>query len=142
MEKQGGQQNSPAAEQAPAPAASRAEKTKDKNNESTEKRIDAIGWSLFFILIGGLLLMPENYIYEGIGLIILGLIIFGVQLAKYIKKIKTSLIMIVLGLLSITFGIIAMFSIDLPVFSIALIVIGIGIFINTILNKGREYQEE
>jgi hypothetical protein len=108
---------------------------------ATEKYIDAIGWSLFFLLIGLVLLVPQDNLYEGVGVIIFGFIILGVQIAKFIKKIKTSAIMIIIGLLALAFGVIALLGVEMPTTSIALIVIGFGILLNSILNRSRMKEE-
>ena len=55
--------------------------TQDKKLDPKKKilnaRIDAIGWALFFIMIGILLLMPEGRIPETSCLIGAGLIMLG-----------------------------------------------------------------
>ncbi|MFC1501963.1 hypothetical protein ACFL6A_00955 [bacterium] len=42
-----------------------------------EQRLDAIGWGLFLIMIGGLWMVPEGSLPEGTWLIGTEIIIFG-----------------------------------------------------------------
>ena len=83
------------------------------------KRLETIGWALFLIMIGGIGLVPKAQVPEGLWSIGVGLIMLGLNAARYYYKIKMSGFTIVLGT-----GIGELMGADLPVFAILLILIG------------------
>ena len=109
------------------------------NNESKEqiigKRIDAIGWALFFIMIGGIGLAPKESIPGGAWLIGVGLIMLGNNAARYLSGLKVVGFTIVLGLIALGIGLIIMLGLDLPVFPILLVIVGLSIILGPLLKN-------
>ena len=69
------------------------EQSKTKLNEqkkSLDKRLDALGWGLFLIMIGCLWLIPEESVPEGTWLIGAGVIILVLIGIRYLYGIKIS----------------------------------------------------
>lgn len=106
---------------------------KETREQAIGKRIDAIGWALFFIMIGGIGLAPKESIPEGTWLIGVGLIMLGNNAVRYLSGLKMINFTMLLGLLALGIGISVMFGIDLPVFPILLILVGVSIIIGPLL---------
>ncbi len=88
------------------------------------RRLEGIGWALFLILIGGLLLLPEGMVPEGTWLAGAGLIMIGMNIVRHFHGVRISSFTAVLGLVALAIGIGAIVGIDLPVFAILLAAIG------------------
>ena len=58
-------------------------KIKILKNKVWRKKIDAIGWALFLIMIGCLWLMPKGSVPEGTWLVGTALIIFGSSIIRH-----------------------------------------------------------
>ena len=102
------------------------------------KRLETVGWAFFLIMIGGLALIPDSTLPEGIWLIGVGLIMLGLNAARYYYGIKMSGFTLFLGTLALLSGIGDMLGLDLPVFPILLILIGASIIIRPMLEKDLE----
>jgi len=105
---------------------------KDLNN-----RLEAIGWGLFLIMIGGLWLVPDAMVPAGSWLIGVGLIMLGLNVARYFFGIKLSWFTIILGFLALASGLGDFLGFDLPLVPIVLILIGLSIIFNLIFERKR-----
>ena len=96
------------------------------------KRITTIGWGLFFIWLGFVLM-----INAGSGLILLGVGIISLcmQVARKYSGFDSDGFWIVVGILFVVVGIWEMFDIKMPLMSVLLVVIG-GVFLVSAL-KGK-----
>ena len=103
----------------------------DEDAEALNKRLEMIGWGLFLIMIGGLMLVPEQYVPEGLWLVGAGLIMLGLNAARYFYHLPLSWFTIILGLLALASGAGDLVGIDLPVFPILLILIGAHILLKS-----------
>jgi hypothetical protein len=97
--------------------------------EALNKRLEAIGWGLFLIIIGALWLIPDEPVPDGTWLIVAGLIMLGVNAVRYLNDIKLSGASVLLGLLALVFGVGELIGLDLPFVAILLIVFGAGIIL-------------
>ena len=104
-----------------------------EENKALDKRLDAIGWGLFLVMVGGLWLMPEGWVPEGAWLVGAGVIILGLNAVRYLNNIKVSGFWNFLGALALLSGITTFLGVDLPVFPILLILFGAGIIINILV---------
>ena len=95
---------------------------KDKLNQ----RYEAIGWALFLIMLGGIGLVPDALVPEGTWLVGVGLIMLGLNLARYLSDIPLSSGTLFLGSLALIAGIASVLGADLPIFPIALILLGLS----------------
>ncbi len=100
-----------------------------------DRRIESIGWALFFIWSGVLLIAPHGYFPEGSWLIGTGLIIVVSMGIRYLYGIRINGFWLVLGLLALSFGISEFFRLDLPVFPILLIIGGVVIVYIALFRK-------
>lgn len=103
----------------------------DEDAEALNKRLEMIGWGLFLIMIGGLMLVPEQVVPEGLWLVGAGLIMLGLNAARYFYHLPLSWFTIILGLLALASGAGDLVGIDLPVFPILLILIGAHILLKS-----------
>ena len=100
--------------------------------KTLNKRYEAVAWGAMFILLGGLSLIPgeQNDVFVlGIGVILLGL-----NLARYLSKIPMNGVTIALGIMAFLLGMVALLRpvlnlprFELPLFPVLLIAIGVVI---------------
>ena len=69
------------------------------------KRLEAIGWGLFLIMLGGFTLVPRTVVHEGAWSIGVGLIMLGLNGARYFYGIRMSAFTTFLGILSLITGV-------------------------------------
>ena len=98
----------------------------DSEKRALNQRFEAIGWALFLIMLGGIGLVPNDVVPEGTWLIGVGLIMLGLNLARYLSNIPMSMSTLFLGSLVLIGGIGSVFGLELPIFSIALILLGLS----------------
>ena len=98
------------------------------------KRITTIGWGLFFIWLGLVLMIKA-----GSGLILLGVgvISLGMQVARKYSGLDSDGFWIVVGILFVIVGIWEMFEISMPLMSVFLVVIGAVLLVSALKGKGR-----
>ena len=100
--------------------------------KTLNKRYEAVAWGAMFILLGGLSLIPgeQNDVFVlGIGVILLGL-----NLARYLSKIPMNGVTIALGIMAFLLGMVVLLRpvlnlprFELPLFPVLLIAIGVAI---------------
>ena len=105
-----------------------------KDRKTLDKRYEAIAWGAGFIWVGILGLIPGEQ--NSIGVLSIGLILLGLNLARYLSKIPTNGFTTVLGILTSGLGLVVLlrpvlniprFEVDF--FPLLLIVIGLYILI-------------
>ena len=101
----------------------------DESKEALNKRLEAIGWGLFLIIIGALWLIPDERVPDGTWLIAAGVIMLGVNAVRYLNGIKMSWSSLLLGILAVLFGVGEFVGLDLPFVAILLIVFGAGVIL-------------
>ena len=99
----------------------------DDKKQSLDKRLDAIGWGLFLIMIGGFWLAPDGSVPEGTWLIGTGIIILALMGIRALYGIKLNRFWLVLGFLALAFGVSSVYGINIPVLPILIILIGLSI---------------
>lgn len=70
------------------------------------KKLETAGWGFFLIMAGGFALVPEALIPKGLWSVGFGLILLGLNAARYYNGIRMSGFTTFLGLLSVIGGII------------------------------------
>lgn len=96
----------------------------DPDKAALNKRLENVAWGLFLIMLGGFALVPDEVIPKGLWSIGIGLIMLGLNLARYIKKIKMSGFTTVLGILSLVGGILELLGITNIEGAMLLIILG------------------
>ena len=75
-----------------------------KQKAALNKRLETIAWGLFLIMLGGFMYVPETTISKGVWSIGVGLIMLGLNVVRYTRKIRMSGFTTVLGILSLIAG--------------------------------------
>ena len=107
----------------------------DSPKAGINKRLETIGWALFFIMIGGLMLVPDGRVPSEAWLIGVGVIMLGVNLARRFIGIQVDKCGVVVGILALVFGVSGSFGLELPIFPILLTLIGVNIIRNILFKK-------
>ena len=68
------------------------------------KRLEAAAWGLFLIMVGGFMFVPQNQIPQGLWSIGIGVIMLGLNAARYFYGIRMSGFTTFLGILSLLGG--------------------------------------
>jgi hypothetical protein len=77
---------------------------KDPEKAALNKRLETAFWGLFLILLGGQWLMPKSAIPNGVWSIGVGVILLGLNAARYFSHIRMSGFTTFLGILSLVGG--------------------------------------
>ena len=77
----------------------------DTEKAALNKRLETAFWGLFLIMLGGWALIPDETIPKGAWSIGVGLIMLGLNAARYFNKIRMSGFTTILGILSLLGGI-------------------------------------
>lgn len=96
----------------------------DQDKAALNKRLETAAWGLFLIMVGGFMYVPETTISKGIWSIGVGLIMLGLNLVRYIYKIRMSGFTTVLGLLSLVAGALQVMGIVAMEGAVLLIILG------------------
>jgi len=87
------------------------------------KRLETIGWGLFFIMLGGFAFVPHELVAKGLWSIGVGVIMLGLNITRYFFKIKMSGFTTFLGVISLLSGVtqlLGMHNLDAPILLIIL----------------------
>ena len=91
------------------------EVTQDPDKVALNKRLESIGWGCFLILWAGSMfwkqIAPGSPLPEGLWSIGVGLIFLGLNLARYLNKIRMSGFTTFLGILSVVGGVVQLFGV-------------------------------
>lgn len=79
--------------------------TIDPQKAALNKRLEAVAWGLFLIMLGGFALVPDATIPKGLWSIGVGVIMLGLNAARYFYKIRMSGFTTFLGILAVIGGI-------------------------------------
>jgi hypothetical protein len=109
----------------------------DGAKKELDKRFEWIGWGLFLIMIGGLALVPDSWVPEGMWLVGTGLIMLGLNAVRYVNGIRMSGFTLVLGLIALGSGLSDAVGGDLPVIPLVLIAIGAYIIYRVVGQRDR-----
>jgi uncharacterized membrane protein len=96
----------------------------DKDKAALNKRLENIAWGLFLIMLGGFALVPGEIVPKGLWSIGVGLIMLGLNLARYLKKIKMSGFTTVLGIISLIGGLLELLGVTNIEGALLLIILG------------------
>ena len=119
-----------------APAA-QPQRIQDPEKAALNKRLETIGWGCFLIMLGGFIFVPHDAVAKGLWSIGVGVIMLGLNAARYFYKIKMSGFTTVLGILALLGGIAELLgkvSLEGP---LLLIILGAYLIIKPWLEKRR-----
>jgi hypothetical protein len=96
------------------------------------KRLDAVGWGLFFVWVGIAFLADFDV---GVGLLGVGIIILGEQAARKYCDLKLEGFWVVVGLLFVVGGLWELFEAEVGLVPILLIVVGLALLVSAAFGK-------
>jgi hypothetical protein len=97
------------------------------------KKLDAVGWGLFFIWIGIAFLADVGI---GVALLGVGIIVLGEQVVRRYFSLKLEWFWLVVGLLLLAGGLWELLKLELPLVPLLLIIVGLVWLISAIWGKG------
>jgi hypothetical protein len=103
--------------------------TQDPTKQALDQQLERVGWGLFLIMIGGLAFLPS--VPSGTWLVGVGLIMLGVNAARYANGIPMSNFTLVLGAIALLSGLGSMTGLNIPVWPLLLILIGTNIIVKS-----------
>jgi hypothetical protein len=113
----------------------RKEAILDEEKAALNKRLETIAWGLFLIMLGGFLLVPHEIIAGGFWSIGVGVIMLGLNLARYFFEIKMSGFTTVLGIISLVSGVLQVAGMDFLEGAIFLIILGAYVLLKPWFDK-------
>lgn len=102
------------------------------------KRLESISWGLFLIMIGGIWLVPDAWVPDGTWLIGVGLIMLGLNAARYFSGIAISAFTALLGAVALLIGLGDVTGVELPLFPILLIILGLYLLFKVLTRQAAE----
>src|SRR4030043_671200 len=109
----------------------------DLEKKALNKRLESVAWGLFLIMLGGFALVPDNTIRKGVWSIGIGVIMLGLNAARYFYKIKMSGFTTILGILALAGGIAELLGITSLDAALLLIILGAYLIIKPWFDKRR-----
>lgn len=101
------------------------------DKRALDRQLERLGWALFLIMLGGLWLIPN--VPGGVWLVGVGLIMLGLNVARYFNGIRMHTFTSVLGAAALLLGVADLLGWGLPVLPILLIVIGASIVFGVVV---------
>jgi len=98
--------------------------TPDPEKVALNKQLETIGWGCFLVMLGGFMFIPDTVVSKGFWSIGIGLIMLGLNLARYMNKIRMSGFTTFLGILSLITGVIQLIGLVTDEGAILLIILG------------------
>ena len=96
------------------------------------KKLTAVGWGLFFIWLGVVLLFNADV---GMILIGVGAITLGMQVARKYLELESDGFWVVVGIIFILVGVWKMLDVRLPIMAVLLIVVGAALLVSALKGK-------
>ena len=96
----------------------------DPAKAALNKRLESIAWGLFLVMLGGFMFVPEEIVKGGWWSIGVGLIMLGLNAARYFNGLRMSGFTTFLGLLSIVGGALTLAGLEGADGAILLIILG------------------
>ncbi|HUW09741.1 MAG TPA: hypothetical protein VM537_08425 [Anaerolineae bacterium] len=96
----------------------------NEEKAALNKRLETIGWGCFLIMFGGFMFVPESLIASGWWSIGVGIIMLGLNVARYFYKIKMSGFTTFLGIVSLVGGVLQLLGMDSLEGAILIIILG------------------
>jgi hypothetical protein len=107
----------------------------NEEKAALNKRMEAIAWGLFLIMLGGFAFVPKEMVPKGAWSVGIGLIMLGLNLARYLNKIKMSGFTTVVGVIALVGGIVQLLGFHQLEDAILLIILGVYIIFKPFFDK-------
>ncbi len=103
--------------------------------QSLDRRLEAIGWALLLIFTGGIWLAPDGLVPSGTWLVGVGLILLGLNVVRYTNSIPMKGLSSILGIVALVTGLGAFLGLHMPFWPILLILIGAYVMVRSLLAR-------
>jgi hypothetical protein len=113
------------------------QKVQGDDNAALNKRLEGIGWGLFLIMLGGFALVSHDLVPKGLWSIGVGVIMLGLNAARYLLHIKLSGFTTVLGIIALISGGLELLGRNNLGGAILLIVLGLYLLVKPWFDKQR-----
>lgn len=107
----------------------------DPEKVALNKRLESIGWACFLIMLGGFLLVPHTVVARGLWSIGVGLIMLGLNAARYFYHIRMSGFTTFLGVISLIGGVLQLLGWDAIEGAFLLIILGAFLLVKPWFDK-------
>jgi hypothetical protein len=114
-----------------------AQVAQDPEKAALNKRLETVAWGLFLIMLGGFALVPDETIPKGVWSISIGVIMLGLNAARYFYKVRMSGFTTVLGILALLGGITELLGFTSLEGGLLLIILGAYLIIKPWFEKQR-----
>ena len=107
--------------------------TQPETDESRREvnRLDSIGWGLFLVMTGGLLLF-SSFVPSGTWLIGTGILLLALNAVRHFRGLGFSLFTLILGALALAAGLADLAHVGFPIFAVALVAFGVAVLVKPI----------
>lgn len=110
--------------------------SKRKNRSAIEKRYSNIGWAIFLILAGSVMLLPHMLVPEGFLWIAAGVIMLAYRSAVAARGIEAPIALVFAGIAFVAIGISEFVDFDIDVFPLLLIIGGVVLLGRAMATRG------
>ncbi len=107
-----------------APKAKEIEPLVDPAREALNKRLETVAWGCFLIMLGGFMFVPEEIVGGGWWSIGVGLIMLGLNAARYLNRLRMSGFTTFLGIVSVIGGVLSLVGVTGVDGAVMIIVLG------------------
>ena len=108
--------------------------TTNADTPNLAHRLDVLGWGIFFLMTGVLMLFPS--LPEGIWLVGLGVLLLGLAAVRVALGLAFDWFGVILGTGALVAGFGAIAGVHIPVFALFLVACGLALIVS-VLSKGR-----
>ncbi|HEU0076341.1 MAG TPA: hypothetical protein VFQ76_01755 [Longimicrobiaceae bacterium] len=99
-----------------------------------DRRLEELGWGLFFALIGLVWLVPPAWVPDGAPLMGIGLVLLALNAVRWFKEIPVHVLSTALGVLALAGGFAELADAQMSLFPVFLVVVGAGIVFKPLLS--------
>jgi len=107
----------------------------NEEKAALNKRMESVAWGLFIIMLGGFAFVPKEMVPKGAWSVGVGVIMLGLNLARYLNKVKMSGFTTVLGIIALVGRIVQLMGFNQLEDAILLIILGIYIIFKPFFDK-------
>ena len=107
----------------------------DEEKVALNKRLETIGWGCFLVMLGGFMFVPHTVVAKGVWSIGVGVIMLGLNVARYFYKIKMSGFTTFLGVISLISGVMQLFGLHTLEGAVLLIILGAYLLVKPWFDK-------
>jgi len=107
----------------------------NEEKAALNKRMESVAWGLFIIMLGGFAFVPKEMVPKGAWSVGVGVIMLGLNLARYLNKVRMSGFTTVLGIIALVGGIVQLMGFTQLEDAILLIILGIYIIFKPFFDK-------